>query len=67
MLFRYLGQPMSYALCLGQAFVGKPVHEGPRIYEPDTESFFLHLSFTLLVLGFGGPLLDPKIESLTSF
>ena len=21
---------------LGQAFVGKPVHEGPRVYEPDT-------------------------------
>jgi len=27
---------------LGQAFVGKPVREGPRVYEPDTivSSFF---------------------------
>ena len=24
------------AVCLGRAFAGKPVREGPRIYEPDT-------------------------------
>ena len=23
-------------VCLGQAFIGKPVREGPRVYEPDT-------------------------------
>jgi len=27
-----------HIVCLGRAFVGKPVREGPRVYEPDNST-----------------------------
>jgi len=38
--FRYLGRPKSLCvvrnvICWSKPFAGKPVHEGPRVYEPD--------------------------------
>ena len=34
--FRYLDRPMSCVFVyLDRAFVGRPVREGPRVYEPD--------------------------------
>ena len=41
----------SQCCLLGRAFVGKPVHEGPRIYEPDA-NLTLSIFFGKFVLRF---------------
>ena len=51
---RYLGRPMSCALLanfsFGRAFVGKPVHEGPWVYEPYTFSLLSLSPFNHLLV-----------------
>ena len=38
-------------VCLGQAFDGKQVHEGPRVYEPDTTTSTLHYICDVMLSG----------------
>ena len=43
-------------VCLGRAFVGKPVHEGPRVYEPDTYIYQTIAKSNSTLVYFGTPL-----------
>ena len=37
----------SQCRLLGRAFAGKPIHEGPRVYEPDTYCWLVRLGLVV--------------------